>query len=225
VTCFDGYVVNGYTFHTKAQVKNLSTQNCGVLVKADVHSGEKEYFGALKEIIELDSDSNHEVILFDYEWCDVFPENAGIKRETYGITIVNVKRFLKTNEPYFLACEVEQVYYVKDHLHQNWQVVVKTNPHNFYGIPSNDEGEGAKSFSSSDNKTNEEAYIPVSNHGAMSLVRNDAELDVVGADLVAQQLQCYKKKGEMQVVDDSSESGSSGEEDIPLFRDEIDDWH
>ena len=75
------------------------------------------------------------------------------------------------------------------------------------------------------NKTNEEAYIPVSNHGAMSLVRNDAELDVVGADLVAQQLQCYKKKGEMQVVDDSSESGSSGEEDIPLFRDEIDDWH
>jgi len=36
-------------------------------------------------------------------------------------------------------------------------------------------------------------------------------------------LQRHKKKGKMQIVDDSSESGSSGEEDIPLFADEIDD--
>lgn len=184
VTYFDGYVVNGYTFQTKAQVKNLNTHNCGVLVKGAVHSGEKECFGPLKEIIELDYGSIHKVILFDCEWYDVFSENVGIKRETYGITTVNVK----TNEPYVLASQVEQVYYVKDHLHQNWQVVLKTNPHNFYGIPSDDEDEGAKLFPVSDDEANKEAYIPMSAHGAMSLVRNDVELDVVDVDLVAQQL-------------------------------------
>ena len=144
VTCFDGYVVNGYRFHTKTRAKNLSTQNCGVVVKSDVHSGGKEYFGVLKEIIELDYGNNHKVILFDCEWYDVFSENLGIKRETYGITTVNVKRFLKTNEPYVLASQVEQLYYVRDHVHQNWQVVVKTNPRNFYDIPSDDEDEGPK---------------------------------------------------------------------------------
>ena len=66
-------------------------------------------------------------------------------------------------------------------------------------------------------------FHPVTNHGAMLLVRNDVEPDVVDGNLVAQQLQRHKKKGKMQIVVDSSESGSSGEEDIPLFADEIDD--
>lgn len=55
------------------------------------------------------------------------------------------------------------------------------------------------------------------------MVRNDVEPNVVDGNLVAQQLQRHKKKGKMQIVDDSSESVSSGEEDIPLFADEIDD--
>jgi len=96
-----------------------------------------------------------------------------------------MKLFLKTNEPYVLTSQVEQVYYVRDHLHQNWQVVVKMNPQNFYDIPSDDEDEGAKSLSASDDEINEEAYVPMCNHGAMSLVRNDVEPDVVDADLVS----------------------------------------
>ena len=45
-----------------------------------MHSGEKEYFGVLKWIIEMDYGSHHKVILFDCEWYDMFSENVGIKK-------------------------------------------------------------------------------------------------------------------------------------------------
>ena len=41
--------MNGHKFHTKARAKNLSTQNCGVVVKGDVQSGEKDYYGILQK--------------------------------------------------------------------------------------------------------------------------------------------------------------------------------
>jgi len=49
--------VNGYRFHTKARPKHLSTQNCGVVIKGDVQIGEKDYFGMLSKVIELEHDS------------------------------------------------------------------------------------------------------------------------------------------------------------------------
>ena len=48
----------------KAQAKHPSTQNYGVVVKGDVQSGEKDYFGMLSEVIELKYDSRPWVILF-----------------------------------------------------------------------------------------------------------------------------------------------------------------
>ena len=125
VTCYDGYVMNGYRFHTKARSKTLNTQNCGVAVKGDPQSEGKDYFGVLLEIIELEYDSCHKVVLFRCEWYDVFNENVGLKREGNGVTSMNVKRFLNTNEPYVLACQVEQVYYVKDNIHRDSRVVIK----------------------------------------------------------------------------------------------------
>ena len=54
-------------------------------------------------------------------------------------------------------------------------MVVKTNPQNFYDIPSDDEDKGEKSSSASDDEINEEEHVLVYNHGAMSLDRNDVE--------------------------------------------------
>ena len=117
---YDGYVVNGYRFHTKAWAKHLSTQNLGVVVKGDVQSGEKDYFSTLTDVIELEYDRRHQFVLFKREWYDVYVENVGVKVDAYGLTSVNIKRFLKTNEPYVLASQVDQVYYVRDHIHHDW---------------------------------------------------------------------------------------------------------
>ena len=45
-----------------------------------------------------------------------------------------------------LASQVDQVYYVRDHMHQDCRVVIKMNPRNFYDIPSDDENEEAIHF-------------------------------------------------------------------------------
>ncbi|KAH7659801.1 hypothetical protein IHE45_16G055000 [Dioscorea alata] len=55
--------------------------------------------------------------------------------------MVNVTHKLKTTEPYVLASQDEQVYYVRDIKEPNWQVVVKTKPHDLYDLPDDDIGD------------------------------------------------------------------------------------
>ncbi|MCE3050616.1 hypothetical protein HAX54_047687, partial [Datura stramonium] len=43
---------------------------------------------------------------------------------------VNTKRKLATNEPFVLASQAEQIFYVKDNLHPNWSIVL--NSHSTY---------------------------------------------------------------------------------------------
>ena len=46
------------------------------------------------------------------------------------------------------------------------------------------------------------------------------------ADVVTQEVKCYKKKGKAQVLDDKHGSKSSDEEDMLLFTDEPNhEWH
>nr|GMD68245.1 transposon protein, putative, CACTA, En/Spm sub-class, expressed [Ipomoea batatas] len=49
--------------------------------------------------------------------------------------MVNITRKLQTDEPYVLASQAEQVYYVSDIKEPNWHVVVKTKSRNFYDLP------------------------------------------------------------------------------------------
>ena len=208
--------MNGYKFHTKGRSKNLNTQNCRVMVEGDAQSGGKDYLRVLLEIIELEYDSCHKVVLFRCEWYDVFNENVGLKTEGNWVTSVNVKRFFNTNEPYVLDCQVEQVYYVKDNIHRDWRVVIKTNPHNFYDIP--DEDEEGTSFWDNDEIV-KEAYIPEINDSRLTLVRDNVEFEMVDANIISQELLHQNKRGEGQLVEDADDSDSSGKDDMPLFGD------
>ena len=40
----------------------------------------------LTDVIELEYDSRHRVVLFKCEWYDVYAENVGIKVNAYGLT-------------------------------------------------------------------------------------------------------------------------------------------
>ncbi|XP_057247031.1 uncharacterized protein LOC130589636 [Beta vulgaris subsp. vulgaris] len=48
VVTFDGYVINGFRFHTKKRQRNRKTQNSGVVVKGDEESGQKDFYGVLE---------------------------------------------------------------------------------------------------------------------------------------------------------------------------------
>ncbi|VFQ74657.1 unnamed protein product [Cuscuta campestris] len=61
-----------------------------------------------------------------------------------------------------LTSQVQQVYYVNDHIHGNWQVVVKTNPRSVCDEPEEDEED---TFFVAIPEDTGEAYIPMDSHG------------------------------------------------------------
>lgn len=141
VTQYTGCIVNGIRFHSKEREKYRRTQNSGVVVK--VYEGDKEiqYYGVLTNIIELDYCFKKRVILFKCDWWDVGNKKTGIHTDAY-FTSVNVSRTCYENDPYVLASQAIQVFYLKDtKLRGDWQVVQMIKPRNVYDVLEVDEEE------------------------------------------------------------------------------------
>ncbi|XP_019266148.1 PREDICTED: uncharacterized protein LOC109243643 [Nicotiana attenuata] len=55
VKSFNGYVVNGYKFHTERYGSRRSTMNSGVCIKSSSHSADDiDYYGRLTKILQLE---------------------------------------------------------------------------------------------------------------------------------------------------------------------------
>ncbi|XP_075087200.1 uncharacterized protein LOC107766991 [Nicotiana tabacum] len=104
-------MVNGFRFQTKDLESIRKTQNNGVLVRGD-DSDFKEYYGVLEDIYEISYMGNRKVYLFRYHWWDVAHLGKGYKIDKYGFTSMNTRCGLNTNEPFVLASQSEQVFYV-----------------------------------------------------------------------------------------------------------------
>ncbi|XP_071740172.1 uncharacterized protein [Rutidosis leptorrhynchoides] len=111
-----GYVINGFRFHIKDVEKNRTTQNSGVILQALTSSfssardndpivGDVTYYDVLKDIIELQ-----------------------IKVDENGFTTLDFRGLKQTKEPYVLASQAQQVFYVADPVCNDWKVVIKTTP-------------------------------------------------------------------------------------------------
>ena len=109
---FQGYEINGNTFYTIAQDKKSTNQNSGVRFDARNNNRQKDtYYGYIDEIWELDYGPTFKVPLF---WCK-WVKMTGVKvDEQYGMTMVDLKNLGYLDEPFVLAKDVAQVFYVKD---------------------------------------------------------------------------------------------------------------
>lgn len=134
-----GYLVNGFRFHTEKREKKSQTQNSGVYVAAttrgyssarDSNPREEivEYFGILEDIIELNYNGDHKVVLFKCRWYDSIARDKGVKTDQYGYTLVHSNKFGSKEEPFVLPSQVEQLFYVDDHRDKDWRVVIRTKP-------------------------------------------------------------------------------------------------
>ncbi|XP_059289003.1 uncharacterized protein LOC132042500 isoform X1 [Lycium ferocissimum] len=128
-------MVNGFRFQTKELESRRKTQNCGVLVRGDDSDSKKEYYGIVEDIYELSYRGNRKVYLFRCHWWDVAHLGKGYKIDKYGFTSVNTRCALRTNEPFVLASQSLQVFYLNDMIDKEWFVVVKTNRHDLYNMP------------------------------------------------------------------------------------------
>ncbi|XP_071906106.1 uncharacterized protein [Coffea arabica] len=137
----DKYVVNGFRFHTKEVEKKRKTQNSGVTVNATTSSfasirdqnpvlSELVYFGVLKNMIELIY-GGHRVVLFE---CDWISNGSRMKPDANGFTLVNFADVRPHVEPFILASQASQVFYVEDPTDKDWQVVISTTARAGYNM-------------------------------------------------------------------------------------------
>ncbi|KAL4388293.1 hypothetical protein GQ457_09G021840 [Hibiscus cannabinus] len=133
---YSGYIINGFRYHTTRREKNLKTQNSGVVVTSKTWSyasardkqpveGEVNYYGALKDIVELNYSGRFKVVLFKCDWVDI---NRGCKKDKFGFTLVNFSHLAHRgnnliDDPYVLASQVKKVYFVKDERQPGWLTV------------------------------------------------------------------------------------------------------
>ncbi|XP_071739827.1 uncharacterized protein [Rutidosis leptorrhynchoides] len=133
---YKGYIINGFRFHIKDVEKNRTTQNSGVILQALTSSfssardnnpivGDVTYYGVLKDIIELQYGDEKKVVLFH---CDWISNGSRIKVDENGFTTLDFRGLKQTKEPYILASQAQQVFYVADPVSKDWKVVIKTTP-------------------------------------------------------------------------------------------------
>ena len=139
---YDGYVINGFRFHTKDLERKRKCQNSGVVVVATTQSyasakdlnpvsADVTYFGVLQEIIQLDYWLDKTITLFKCDWVCT---NRGPYTDDMGFTLVNMGRKMYGNDPFIFASQAQQVFYVQDALQPDWHIVIKTCPRDYYNM-------------------------------------------------------------------------------------------
>ena len=134
VNKYNGFIINGFKFHTKECEKLIKTQNSGVMVEADG----KSYYGILKDILELDYYGNFKVVLFRCDWVDINTPR-GLKKDSNGFILVNFSRLIHTgvllkDDPFIFSSQARQVFYVQDSKDKEWATVIKTKPRDLYDM-------------------------------------------------------------------------------------------
>lgn len=138
-----GYFINGYKFYTRERDAKCKTQNSGVTLIALTSSfastkdhnpvlDKVAYYGVIQEIIELDYWSSFTVVLFRCEWFHV-------EKDDYGLTRVNFKRHCDPDDPFVLASQVHQCFYIEDPIEEGLHYAVQKLPKEFFDIEQTEE--------------------------------------------------------------------------------------
>jgi hypothetical protein len=146
---YSSYTLNGLKFHTKSYDEGRPVQNSGVAVVAESTSfergnndqiivGKKIYYGVIKEILELNYQHKRNVVLFMCDWVDNRVPDKWVKTDQFGATTVNFRHLFNTgekisDEPFILASQALQVYYVPE-VDTEWAVAVQSIPSGSYNL-------------------------------------------------------------------------------------------
>ena len=96
------------------QDKRSTDQNSGIRVDAMDPNGNKQTcYGRIEDIWELDYVANFKVPLFLYQWVKMTGGGVTVDKE-YEMTTVDLNNCGFKDEPFILAADVSQVFFVKD---------------------------------------------------------------------------------------------------------------
>lgn len=91
--------------------------------------GDVNYYGAIEQILEVDYWGEFTVVLFKCCWYHE-------EKDLYGLTRVNFNRLCWKSDPYVLASQVQQVFYVEDPTEKGYYNVIKKLPREWCDVES-----------------------------------------------------------------------------------------
>ena len=150
VKSYDMYEVNGFRFRSEKYENHregdLSSRNTGVLALGidDATNEELEYYGVIKDIIELkfDGDEDFSLVMFDCHW---FHPTKGVRHlNRFGLVEVAPASTNPANECFDIASQVSLVYYVPYACTSiasllDWQVAYRVPPLGSLETPTDDD--------------------------------------------------------------------------------------
>lgn len=132
---FQCCVVNGVRFRCKDYDDTLRTQCSGVCTEGDHDNDNLIYYGILIEILQLSFLLDRKVFLFRCKWYNSNPKGRSVVVEN-NLTSINTSTEWYPNEPFILATQAQQVFYMLDMKRgSNWRIVQKVNHRSIYDIP------------------------------------------------------------------------------------------
>ncbi|XP_051152423.1 uncharacterized protein LOC127266277 [Andrographis paniculata] len=130
-------IVGGLRFRVKSIDDGKKTRCAGVMLNANTMSfasardinpcsGTVAYYGMVTDIIEVQYNNENKHLLFKCDWVD--PER-GMKEDEFRYKLVNFSHLmysknLPTDEPFCLATQARQIWYIDDPIDGAWSVVV-----------------------------------------------------------------------------------------------------
>lgn len=131
--------MHGVNFYTKSHDSVHQYQNSGVSLVAYTMQiasskdrnpvvGDMIFYGVISEIWELDYTGFKEAV-FKCEWVN---NNGGVKVDELGFTLVDLERKGHKENPFILASQAKQVFYVEDPANPKWSCVVGNSHGNYY---------------------------------------------------------------------------------------------
>ncbi|KAL3820333.1 hypothetical protein ACJIZ3_006238 [Penstemon smallii] len=129
-----GCIVEGVKYLISERDNRRLTQNSGVCTES-THKGKMmKFYGVLEDVVELSYVDNYRCVLFGCKWFDL-DQHKPVKIDD-DFTTINVSKLWYQSEPYVLANQVNQVFYVNDtKLGGNWKVV-QSSQHRYLFDPS-----------------------------------------------------------------------------------------
>ena len=98
-----------------------------------------DWYGVIKKIISVQFLGGKEVMMFQCDWFDVPApsknKGTGYSEDQYGIIDIVTACLTYSDDPYIMATQAEQVFYVNHTKKSNWCSIVRIKPRNLFSMP------------------------------------------------------------------------------------------
>ena len=226
---YSSCIVNGVRFNIVDRDKNKKTQNSGVMSQA-THQGQLiDFFGNIKEIIQLDYNlEDRSVVLFKCDWFKLDGKRTALQDDGFFRSI-NVGSLWYKDDCFILATHATKVFYLPDtRLGENWQVVQIFDHRHLYNVSQTEVAQYNAAAYQEDDCYDEEGLRQAVSDITYDkpLNRDDERGPVFQAAEIARLMKESRK--EVNVIDDEDEEDDTlmeyfNEEDDTLMEVDSDD--